>query len=1046
MAQYKDGDSRTINGVTYTRQGGVWMPQGGNMFAPKLPGELQGQTLQNQRAAQEIQQAAATAAANTRKANAEATSAEIAAKTAQEQYRSQHPSVDTTGLYGGDYLKTLSPSDQNMVKALAEGRLAFPSGAALRAPFWQEKLSQVSQYDPTFDATNYNARAKGREAAITGKLAQSNNALNTAMGHLGTLYSQIDGTASHSGMFGLATTVNSLENAFLKGSGDPGVTNFQDTAQKLADELETAYRGSGGAEAGVVRQLQSLSPNASREQKIGVIRNAMDLLASKMAANLSQYDFGTGGKPTWNMLDQHTLDVLNMPQFQDIRDKYFAAPNASGSGMPPPPPTGPTGGNVGPSSNGYNESPDPQSEQFWNNAIRQGVPYGVALQQWQASVKRRGLVGQTPPDPSLYQKAQDYVSKNPNVPYKPVESIIRTPVSPLTQGMTDAAFSVPGVFVGHAANATVGSLPTALAGDQGARYNAVSGASHPTAAFMGDLAGTVGGAIGAGKAVAGIAPTLGAYGDVIGGTAGRAAMTGDTSFFGLSGAAQNPDHPVLGGVGGMAAGSLGNVAGRYVLGPAIRGAASGFNRAAGMFGAAPLDLPAPLSNGQSMIFRRANPTLDAIRSNLSDAANLNLPYSLADADPRLRILAGSAARKSPDVRAMAEDVFGARQQGQGERAIAQINQNLAPVGDVPTMMADAKTRAQAAASPLYRAAEAHPAPNDPQLMEMLDTPAGQQAIRRGYEIALNRGEKPGDLTFGTDADGNPIIKGLPNWKTLQYAKMGLDQVITDNTDALGKLDLSTPANRALNDLRSRFVARMGELNPDYAKANAAYESLISQGTAAQRGAAANAIRVTPEQTQAAVANAGPNLPLFQRGYASNMADQVERARMSGNPYTAIYGSMWQRAKVASVFPQGAGAFDRANALEGDMAKTGTELFGGSPTQPRAEADRMFDSPLANAAGDIAFSAAMGVPTPGLIRRGLTALADTRQLGIRGAKAKADQVAPILLNTDPLSGLQALDEIQRLSLARRGYVNRTGTYGGMFGAPLVAAPLIYGGNP
>ena len=396
---------------------------------------------------------------------------------------------------------------------------------------------------------------------------------------------------------------------------------------------------------------------------------------------------------------------------------------------------------------------------------------------------------------------------------------------------------------------------------------------------------------------------------------------------------------------------------------------------------------------------------------------------------------------------MAENVFGPRQAGQAERAIDQINTNLAPVGDVPTIMADARTRAQAASAPLFAKALAHPAPiGDKQLGEMLDTPAGQQAARNAYDIALNSGENPAELSFATGPDGAPVINANPNWKTLQFIKMGLDKVVTDNQNPVtGKLDLSNPANRALNDLRSRFVTRLGELNPDYAAANKAYSDIAAQGSAAQRGAQATSAKVTPEQTQIAVTNAGGNLPYFQRGYASDLADQVERSRLSGNPFNLIYGSMGQRAKIGTVFPQGAANFGRANALEGDMAKTGTELFGGSQTQPRAEADKLFDNPMADTAGDIAFGLATGVPPPNLIRRGLASFAkDNLRLGF-GGKAKADQIGPILLNTDPTAGLQTLDELQKLALMRRGYVNQTGAYGGMFGAPLLGTPVIFGAN-
>jgi hypothetical protein len=296
--------------------------------------------LQDTRTRQEIDLANATAAARAQEARAQAQHATIDAKTAQEQYDAQHRPASTSGVYGPDYLKTLSPSDQNMVKALSEGRMAFPQGSALRAPFWQEKLSQVAQFDPTFDATDFNARAKARANAISGKLGASNNALNTAIGHAGQLMDQIGGTASHGPWhigpvpIPLAHAVNSIQNATSEAAGEPGVPLFRDTAQKLADELEAVYRNGGGAEQGVVRQLRSFDPNASEDQKRAVIGNAMELLASKMAANVSQYNFGTGGKPTWDMLDPHTLTVLQQ-HAPDLVGKYFTPPSAGGGGVTP---------------------------------------------------------------------------------------------------------------------------------------------------------------------------------------------------------------------------------------------------------------------------------------------------------------------------------------------------------------------------------------------------------------------------------------------------------------------------------------------------------------------------------------------------------------------------------------------------------------------------------------------------------------------------------------------------------------------------------------
>jgi hypothetical protein len=155
MGQYTEGQRlQGSDGHVYVVRNGVPVLETPGIANPKLPGELTSQQLQNTRTQQEIQQAQATATADTRKANAEATSAEIKAKTDQEAYNAAHPKGTGSTVFGPAFLQTLSPPDAELVKALAEGRLAFPGGFALKAPWWQQKLEQVAQYDPSFDATN----------------------------------------------------------------------------------------------------------------------------------------------------------------------------------------------------------------------------------------------------------------------------------------------------------------------------------------------------------------------------------------------------------------------------------------------------------------------------------------------------------------------------------------------------------------------------------------------------------------------------------------------------------------------------------------------------------------------------------------------------------------------------------------------------------------------------------------------------------------------------------------------------------------------------
>jgi len=59
--------------------------------------------------------------------------------------------------------------------------MAFPSGFALKSPYWQNMISLVSQYDPNFDAVNFNARPRPGKRSPRAR-GQSLNALNTVMG------------------------------------------------------------------------------------------------------------------------------------------------------------------------------------------------------------------------------------------------------------------------------------------------------------------------------------------------------------------------------------------------------------------------------------------------------------------------------------------------------------------------------------------------------------------------------------------------------------------------------------------------------------------------------------------------------------------------------------------------------------------------------------------------------------------------------------------------------------------------------------------------
>lgn len=211
---------------------------------------------------------------------------------------------------GEDFLKTIPKPVADQVKALAEGRMAFPAGFALKSPYWQNMISMVSQYDPNFDAVNYNARANTRKDFTSGQSSRSLNALNTVMGHL----DELDKAASGLNNTGF-TYWNQAVNA-VKGSVDPDLkarlNKFNLTKQAVVDEMERAYRGAGGSQAGIDAWKKTLSDADSYTALRASIQQGVKLLESKIQALGDTYSKGMGTTAEGiELLAPHARDTFN---------------------------------------------------------------------------------------------------------------------------------------------------------------------------------------------------------------------------------------------------------------------------------------------------------------------------------------------------------------------------------------------------------------------------------------------------------------------------------------------------------------------------------------------------------------------------------------------------------------------------------------------------------------------------------------------------------------------------------------------------------------
>lgn len=241
-----------------------------------------------------------------------------------------------SSMTGNDFLQTLAKPQADQVKALAEGRMAFPAGFALKSPYWQDMISKVSQYDPNFDAVNYQARQQTRNDFTKGASANNVTALNTAIQHLGKLSDAYDQLGN-----GSIPAVNAASNWLGNTLGNSDVQkNYAAVATDstaVAHELAKVFRQSGMSEGEIKDWEGKISTSASPAQAKQVIQSAMDLMQGRLESLGARYNQGMGTtKQPYELLTpeaKQTWDRLNNGgQSQQAQ----ASPSAPMANMPPP--------------------------------------------------------------------------------------------------------------------------------------------------------------------------------------------------------------------------------------------------------------------------------------------------------------------------------------------------------------------------------------------------------------------------------------------------------------------------------------------------------------------------------------------------------------------------------------------------------------------------------------------------------------------------------------------------------------------------------------
>ena len=233
------------------------------------------------------------------------------------------------GQVNDEFLQTLAPAAASQVKALAEGRMAFPTGFALKSAYWQAMIDAVAKYDPLFDATNYNNRAKVRTDFTTGKSAQTINALATVVQHLGRLEKSIDGLGNFEGVPIFNKTANEFKNWLKRQGGDTKELNkFQADVQAVSSELVRAWRQAGGTEQDIQDWRKTMDASDSPSGLKASMAEMADLLEGKLLAMQNQLEQGLGKFADIAVIDPKTEGELNRMRGITTPVEEAAAPQA----------------------------------------------------------------------------------------------------------------------------------------------------------------------------------------------------------------------------------------------------------------------------------------------------------------------------------------------------------------------------------------------------------------------------------------------------------------------------------------------------------------------------------------------------------------------------------------------------------------------------------------------------------------------------------------------------------------------------------------------
>ena len=335
-----------------------------------------------------------------------------------------------------------------------------------------------------------------------------------------------------------------------------------------------------------------------------------------------------------------------------------------------------------------------------------------------------------------------------------------------------------------------------------------------------------------------------------------------------------------------------------------------------------------------------------------------IPSTLANVDPAVASLAETVAQRSGAGKDIVKAQLGRQMADFRERIMGRTQAGLRAgryYDEEMQIAGDLRDRAK----DLYEDAYAFGTVDDPRVLAALSNPKFKVFFDKARDIADTeklaaglRGEDPSkyELTpiYTMDAAGNITETALPDVRTLDYIKRGIDTVIERGFEGEG---ISKAEAKGLKDLRKVFVEAIDEATVDPATGVSAYALARADYAGdmeildAMRTAREGFTRMPPEEIADFVQSASrAEVDAFRTGAFRNIYDKIMESSQNFNAAQRIVNSPQTMERLRPLFDSQAkfNLYKAALLRESQLFEQSNMILGGSQTARRTQAGKEFE--------------------------------------------------------------------------------------------------------